>query len=57
MKVWAHEFCFCMYETGYQVQSLHRTKEQAKRALELAKHSRYSKGDGDRVRKWKVQGQ
>lgn len=34
MKVYAFEWCDCVYESAYGVQSLHATKAGAERAME-----------------------
>jgi len=57
MKVWAFEMCYCEYETGYAVQSLHSTKDKATQAMN--KRKRRDSGhlyDGYKVIEWEVDG-
>lgn len=64
MKVWAFEVCLCEYETGWNVRSLHSTKEQAEKAMhELMEREVYVNeggaedyvSDGYRVIEWSVE--
>ena len=57
MTVWAYELCFCEHETGYQVKSLHTTKELATEAMDKDVKSFIANiYDGWRVREWEVSG-
>lgn len=56
MKVWAYEVCFCKYETGYQVDKLFVTEEQAKAHMKKTEEIERAKYlDGRRVRLWEVE--
>lgn len=48
-QVWAYESCFCTFETGYAIQSLHSTKELAEQAMKYRVDSRGYDVDGDRI--------
>ena len=54
--VWAYEYCFCKYETGFQVVSLHRTKDLAVEAMQQDIQKRKSdlSHDGYRVQAWQI---
>jgi len=40
MTIWTHEICYCRYESGFTIQSVHSERGAAIRALLAAKRAR-----------------
>ena len=39
MIIWTHEICYCKYESGFTVQSVHLERKSALRAMLARKHA------------------
>jgi len=55
MEVWAYEVCFCKFETGFQVRTLHETKESAENFAATKEEKQHRKICDDwRISEWEV---